>query len=53
MDIVSHFGPFIPEEQLSSTHRIGGWVDPTADLEFWRRDKTMPPLGLKPGQPNP
>ena len=34
---VSRSGRYVPEERASSFLRIGGWLDPTAGFEFWKK----------------
>jgi hypothetical protein len=35
----SHLGRFTPEESAPGTHRIGGWVGPTAGLHVLEKEE--------------
>jgi hypothetical protein len=43
----SHPCSFIPREKSSSTHSIGGWVDPRVGLDDVETLKFLPPPGLE------
>jgi hypothetical protein len=40
-------GRFIPGEIFSSTHRIGGWLEPRAGLDDVGEEKILDPTGTR------
>jgi hypothetical protein len=41
-------GCFTPKERAPGTHRIGGWVDPRAELDNMEKRKFRPPSVVQP-----